>query len=150
DRAGEAGGNDLNKLHEEAREVGNLARHRNPIRMNPWGIPAAASGEFRAPFAKKSDDIAETSSARRRHRQKPGRKNSPRAVSFSSRPSMRGVKSPSRYYSQQLHIKFSCSRPAAAHASGYCDYRASPTRTHTNQRVHESAWSSHAKFELLL
>jgi len=124
--------------------------------MNLWGIPAAASGEFRAPFAKKSDDIAETSSARRRHRQKPGRTNShiriaeARAVSFSSHPSMRGVELPSRYYSQQLHIKFSCSRPAAAHASGYCDCRASLTRTHTNQPVHESARSSYAKFELLL
>jgi len=46
-----------------------------PFKMNPWGIPMAASGEFRALFEKKSDNTAEKSSARLRHQEKPGRAN---------------------------------------------------------------------------
>src|SRR5262249_8991506 len=59
DRTSEAGGADLDELHEKAREVGNLARHGTPLRRNPGRIPTAAGGEFRAPAARKSDDTAE-------------------------------------------------------------------------------------------
>src|SRR5262245_18734136 len=58
-RTSEAGGADLDELHEKAREVGNLARHRTPFRRNPWRIPTAGGGEFRALAARTSDEPAE-------------------------------------------------------------------------------------------
>src|SRR5260221_2021538 len=43
DRGGEAGGSDLDDLHEEAREVGNLARNGNPS-------SEGTGGEFQRPL----------------------------------------------------------------------------------------------------
>ena len=43
----------------QTREVGILARHGNSPPKEPWGIPTAASGDFRAPAVRKSDDTAE-------------------------------------------------------------------------------------------
>src|SRR5215813_10039726 len=65
-RAREAGRADLDELHEEAREVGILARHEMPLRRNRCKIPTAASGEFRARAARKSDDTTEKVQRRRR------------------------------------------------------------------------------------
>src|SRR5437016_7739279 len=59
-RTCEAGGADLDELHEKARQVRNLARHEIPLRRNRWGkFQRPPQGEFRAPTARKSDDTAE-------------------------------------------------------------------------------------------
>src|SRR6266436_6327088 len=59
-RTCEAGGADLDELHEKARQVRNLARHEIPLRRNRWGkFQRPPQGEFRAPAARKSDDTAE-------------------------------------------------------------------------------------------